>query len=246
MASLRSVPCVWSGVSELLAADLFRNAEQTRARITFGDVQRYLAQLASHSPDCDRGGAATVSRVSAQRVSSVRCVKPGCVHCVDSIALTVADRRFRAIVDAHRRSRPIPVTPAASVILIPRTTAAVVLRDQCPDRADSRAIAIAWSKRNSAFSRRRPSNSTRSSASSTAPVSPAEAAFGRGAPNDPALVHQHRSPRPHARPDGQPRSPGASCSGTPGCTSDACPTDRQPFAGPGSHQSGVHHQGQSQ
>ena len=36
--------------AELLAADLFCNADQTRARITLGDVERYLAQLASHPP----------------------------------------------------------------------------------------------------------------------------------------------------------------------------------------------------
>ena len=30
--------------AELIASDLFRNADQTRARITFGDVERDLAQ----------------------------------------------------------------------------------------------------------------------------------------------------------------------------------------------------------
>ena len=35
---------------ELVAADVFNLAEQTRQRITFGDVERHLAQLASHPP----------------------------------------------------------------------------------------------------------------------------------------------------------------------------------------------------
>ena len=37
--------------AELLAADLFKNADQTRQRITtLGDVERHLAQLASPTP----------------------------------------------------------------------------------------------------------------------------------------------------------------------------------------------------
>ena len=51
--------------AELLAADLFTHAEQTRARLTFGDVQRHLAQLASHPPDCTCGGCVLVARVTA-------------------------------------------------------------------------------------------------------------------------------------------------------------------------------------
>ena len=38
--------------AELLAADLFKNADQTRQRITLGDVERHLAQLAAHPGDC--------------------------------------------------------------------------------------------------------------------------------------------------------------------------------------------------
>ena len=57
--------------AELLAADLFKNADQTRQRITFGDVVRYLAQLASHPPDCTCGRCALVPRVSAQRVYAI-------------------------------------------------------------------------------------------------------------------------------------------------------------------------------
>ena len=33
--------------SELIAADLFKNADQTRYRITYGDVRRHLVQLAT-------------------------------------------------------------------------------------------------------------------------------------------------------------------------------------------------------
>ena len=54
--------------AELLAADLFKNAEQTRARLTFGDVERYLAQLASHPPDCSCGRCVLAPRVTAKRV----------------------------------------------------------------------------------------------------------------------------------------------------------------------------------
>ena len=41
--------------SELIAADVFTAFEKTRQRITFGDVERYLAQLANHSRDCGCG-----------------------------------------------------------------------------------------------------------------------------------------------------------------------------------------------
>ena len=36
---------------ELVACHVFNLAEQTRQRLTFGDVERYLAQLASHPRD---------------------------------------------------------------------------------------------------------------------------------------------------------------------------------------------------
>ena len=50
-----------------------------------------------------------------------------------------------------------------------------------------------------------------------------------GAPTGPALVRRHRSRPPRAPPAGQSRSPGGQpAPGTPGCTSDACPTYRQP------------------
>ena len=57
--------------AELLAADLFKNAEQTGQRITFGDVQRHLAQLASHPPGCTCGRCVLVSRVNAHRVYAI-------------------------------------------------------------------------------------------------------------------------------------------------------------------------------
>ena len=57
--------------AELIAADLFAHADQNRARITFGDVERHLAQLASHSQECDCGRCVLVSRVSAQRVYQI-------------------------------------------------------------------------------------------------------------------------------------------------------------------------------
>ena len=57
--------------AELLAADLFKNAEQTRARLTFGDVERHLAQLASHPPDCGCGRCRLAPRVTAQRVYAI-------------------------------------------------------------------------------------------------------------------------------------------------------------------------------
>ena len=57
--------------SELIAADVFQSAEKTRARITFGDVQRYLAQLAGHHPGCSCGRCELVSRVTAQRIYAI-------------------------------------------------------------------------------------------------------------------------------------------------------------------------------
>ena len=57
--------------SELIAADLFRNADENRYRITFGDVERHLAMLANHVPGCSCGRCPLVSRVSAQRVYAI-------------------------------------------------------------------------------------------------------------------------------------------------------------------------------
>ena len=57
--------------AELIAADLFRNAKQARQRLTFGDVERHLAQLAAHPPDCDCGRCVLAPKVSAQRVYAI-------------------------------------------------------------------------------------------------------------------------------------------------------------------------------
>ena len=40
---------------ELVACHVFNLAEQTRQRLTFGGVERYLAQLAAHPGDCGCG-----------------------------------------------------------------------------------------------------------------------------------------------------------------------------------------------
>ena len=54
--------------SELIAADLFKDADEHRRSVTFAAVERYLAQLAMHPRDCTCGRCGLVSRVSAQRV----------------------------------------------------------------------------------------------------------------------------------------------------------------------------------
>ena len=57
--------------AEVIAADLFKRADQDRYRITFGDVERHLAELASHHRGCECGRCRMVSRVSAQRVYAI-------------------------------------------------------------------------------------------------------------------------------------------------------------------------------
>ena len=55
--------------SELIAADLFRRADEDRLRITYGDVQKYLAQLAAHDPHaCTCGRCGLVPLANAQRI----------------------------------------------------------------------------------------------------------------------------------------------------------------------------------
>ena len=54
-----------------MAANVVNLAEQNRYRITFGDVERHLAQLASHPPDCDCGRCGLAPRVTAQRVYAI-------------------------------------------------------------------------------------------------------------------------------------------------------------------------------
>ena len=60
--TVRVVEC-----AELLAADLSTHAEQTRVRLTltFGDVQRHLAQLAGHPPLQTEVGLAAPSAMTA-------------------------------------------------------------------------------------------------------------------------------------------------------------------------------------
>jgi hypothetical protein len=77
--------------SELIAADVFRAADEDRRRITFADVERYLAQLAMHPRDCSCGRCAMASQVSAQRVyfiasgwGNARSVPPECVEPAES------------------------------------------------------------------------------------------------------------------------------------------------------------------
>ena len=66
VVAVRVVEC-----AELIAADLFRNADENRHRITFGDVERHLAELANHPRGCSCGRCPLVSRVSAQRVYAI-------------------------------------------------------------------------------------------------------------------------------------------------------------------------------
>jgi len=54
--------------SELIATDLFSQADENRYRITLGDVERHLAQLAMHPHDCSCERCGLLPRVSAQRI----------------------------------------------------------------------------------------------------------------------------------------------------------------------------------
>jgi hypothetical protein len=56
---------------EMSVADLFKDADEHRRRITFGDVERHIAQLAVHHHDCCCGRCPLVSKVSAQRVYAI-------------------------------------------------------------------------------------------------------------------------------------------------------------------------------
>ena len=58
---------------ELVACHVFNLAEQTRQRLTFGDVERYLVQLAAHPGDCGCGRCGLAPRVTAQRVYAIAC-----------------------------------------------------------------------------------------------------------------------------------------------------------------------------
>ena len=60
--------------AELLAADLFKNADQTRQRITFGDVERYLARLPGHPRDCGCGRCPLAPLATPARVYAIASV----------------------------------------------------------------------------------------------------------------------------------------------------------------------------
>jgi hypothetical protein len=47
---------------ELVACHVLNLAEQTRQRLTFGGVERYLSQLAAHPGDCGCGRCGLVAR----------------------------------------------------------------------------------------------------------------------------------------------------------------------------------------
>jgi hypothetical protein len=56
---------------ELLACHVFNLAEQTRQRLTFGDVERHPAQLVAHPGDCGCGRYRLAPRVTAQRAYAI-------------------------------------------------------------------------------------------------------------------------------------------------------------------------------
>ncbi len=63
---MRVVEC-----AELIAADLFKNADQSRRRITYAEVKKHPAMLANHQRGCTCGRRGLLSRVSAQRVYAI-------------------------------------------------------------------------------------------------------------------------------------------------------------------------------
>ncbi len=52
--------------SELIAADLFKEAEKSGNKVTLFDVEGHLARLANHPPGCECGRCELVTQVSAQ------------------------------------------------------------------------------------------------------------------------------------------------------------------------------------
>ncbi len=56
---------------ELVACHVFNLAEQTRQRVTVGDVERYLAQLAAHPGDCGYGRCVLAPRGTPHRVYAI-------------------------------------------------------------------------------------------------------------------------------------------------------------------------------
>ena len=57
--------------SEIVAADVFGAFEKDRRRVTLCDVERHLAQLGAHGPDCGCGRCPPDPRVTAQRVHTI-------------------------------------------------------------------------------------------------------------------------------------------------------------------------------
>ena len=56
---------------ELVACHVFNLAEQTRQRLTFGDVERYLAQLVAHPGDCGCGRCVLAPRGTPHRIYAI-------------------------------------------------------------------------------------------------------------------------------------------------------------------------------
>jgi hypothetical protein len=87
---------------ELVACHV-QPAELTRQRVTFGDVERYLAQLAAHHHGCTYGRCVLVSRVDGtpglcdrQRLAaSGACDQGACDALIDVIVVRAEVRRLR-------------------------------------------------------------------------------------------------------------------------------------------------------
>ena len=103
---------------ELVACPVFTIAEQTRQRLTFGDVERYLAQLAAHPP---------IMAAFAQLERDNMIERTGA-----GLAAAAANGRkggrFRKIDDAdaakarQRREKGIPASDIAKMLGVSRAT----------------------------------------------------------------------------------------------------------------------------
>ncbi len=56
---------------ELVVCNVFNIAEQTRQRLTFGGVERYLAQLVAHPGDCGCGRCVSAPRGTPHRIYAI-------------------------------------------------------------------------------------------------------------------------------------------------------------------------------
>ncbi len=54
-----------------MPANVVNLAEQTRQRLTYGDVERYLAQMAAHPRECECGRCVLAPQVTVQRVFAI-------------------------------------------------------------------------------------------------------------------------------------------------------------------------------